>query len=139
MCDRLVMLARIDHRRWVSCCEHGTTHLAWDNVSVRIPLQKLVAISPSLQECAQVARRFRIAGSGEVCVVYDQYDLYQVWLCGVGLCLSPDEFTLFCRLIQEAGEHPTACASSNQASDAAPTTSDPDAPIRTTYHLFSLN
>ena len=106
---------------------------------MRIPLQKLGAISQSLQECAQVARRFRIAGSGEICVVYDQYDLYQVWLCGVGLCLSPDEFTLFCRLLQEAGEHPTIYAHSRQASDATPTATAPDAPIRTPYHLFSLN
>src|SRR5215203_5717158 len=76
----------------ISRCEHGTTQLAWDSVSVRIPLQRLGAMSHALQECSLVARRFRIASTGEVCIVFDQHDLYQVWFAGVGLCLSPDEF-----------------------------------------------
>ena len=134
MCDRLVMLAQIDHRRWVSCCEHGTTHLSWDSVSLRIPLAKLGTISQALQECALVARLFRIAGTGEVCVVFDQYDLYQVWLGGVGLCLTPADFRRLCQLVAEASRHPMACASWSE-----PATSDPDTPIRTTFHLFSPN
>lgn len=134
MCDRLVMLARLDPRRWVSCCEHGVTHLSWDNVSMRIPLQKLGAISQALQECAQVARQFRIASTGDVCVVYDQYDLYQVWLGGVGLCLAPADFRRLCEVVTEASRHPMACASWSE-----PATSDAEPPIRTTFHLFSQN
>jgi hypothetical protein len=134
MCDRIDVLARLDHRRWISCCEHGTTHLAWDNVSVRLPVEKLGAMSQALQECSQVARRFRIASTSEVCVIFDQYDLYQVWFGGVGLCLSPDDFQLFCRLIDEASHHQLALSGCSE-----PATTYPDAPIRTTYHLFSLN
>jgi hypothetical protein len=134
MCDRIVVLARLDHRRWISCCEHGTTHLAWDSVSVRIPLQRLGAMSHALQECSLVARRFRIASTGEVCIVFDQHDLYQVWFAGVGLCLSPNEFELFCQMVSEAGEHPLSRSSCDEAE--LPTV---EAPIRTTFHLFSLN
>ncbi len=134
MCDRIVVIAQLDHRRWISCCEHGTTHLAWDCVSVRLPIQKLVMMNSALQECSQVARHFRIASNGEVCVVFDQYDLYQVWLGGVGLCLSPDDFQLFCQLVDEASKHPTAISNGNE-----PVVAVPDSPIRSTYHLFSVN
>lgn len=134
MCDRIVVLARLDHRRWISCCEHGTTHLAWDSVSVRIPLPRLGKMSQSLHECSLVARRFRIAGTGEVCVVFDQHDLYQVWFGGVGLCLSPEEFEQFCQMVSEAGEHPLSRSSCGEVE--VPTV---EAPIRTTFHLFSLN
>lgn len=134
MCDRIVVLARLDYHRWISCCEHGTTHLAWDSVSLRIPLQKLGAMNQAIQECSQVARRFRIAGTGEVCVIFDQFDLYQVWLGGVGLCLSPDEFQLFCQLFNEASAHPTARSGCSEA-----TVSTPESPIRTAFHLFSIN
>lgn len=134
MCDRIIMLAQHDHRRWISCCEHGTTHFTWDSVSVRIPIQKFSSMNKALQECAQVARRFRIAGTGEVCIVFDQYDLYQVWFGGAGLCLPPDEFAIFCQLINEASEHPMAQSECNEL-----VYTHQDSPIRTTYHLFSLN
>jgi hypothetical protein len=134
MCDRIVVLARLDHRRWISCCEHGTTHLAWDSVSIRIPVQKLGTMNQALQECAQVARRFRIASAGEICVVFDQYDLYQLWFGGVGLCLAPDDFNLFCQLTRDASEHSLARSGCNEEPVAYP-----EAPIRTTFHLFSVN
>jgi hypothetical protein len=134
MCDRIVVLARLDHRRWISCCEHGTTHLAWDTVSVRLPVQRLEAMSKALQECAQVARHLRIAGTDEVCVIFDQYDLYQVWFGGIGLCLSPEDFHLFCRLVNEASQHPIVLPGYGENAIA-----NPEGSIRTTYHLFSLN
>jgi hypothetical protein len=134
MCDRIVVLARLDHRRWISCCEHGTTHLAWDAVSVRFPVQRLGAMSKALQECAQVARRLRIAATDDVCVIFDQYDLYQVWFGGIGLCLSPEDFQLFCRLVDEASRHPSVLPGDHETTNA-----NPEGSIRTTYHLFSLN
>ena len=134
MCDRIVVLARLDHRRWISCCEHGFTHLAWDNVSVRLPVHRLEAMNRAIQECALVARRFRIAGTGEVCVIFDQHDLYQVWFGGVGLCLSPEDFQLFCQLVGEASQHHMALPSCSES-----VVPYPETPIRTTYHLFSVN
>jgi hypothetical protein len=134
MCDRIVVLAQLDHRRWISCCEHGTTHLTWDSVSLRIPIQRLKSMNHALQECAQVARTFRIAGTGEVCVIFDQYDLYQLWLSGVGFCLTPDEFHLFCQLIASAGRHPKA-----HVEESEPDIPLAQSPIRTTFHLFSPN
>lgn len=132
MCDRIVVLARLDHRRWISCCEHGTTQLAWDAISIRLPVQRLAVMSKALQECAQVALRLRIAATDEVCVILDQYDLYQVWFGGIGLCLSPEDFQLFCRLLEEGSRHPTV-QSGYQA------VANQEGSIRTTYHLFSLN
>ena len=134
MCDRVIVLARHDHRRWISCCEHGMAHLAWDNISIRLPIQKLEAVSRALQECGQVAQHFRIAGTDEVCVILDEYDLYQIWLGGIGLCLAPEEFRRFCQLLNKASAHPAARMDGCEA--ALPI---PEAPIRTTYHLFSLN
>ena len=134
MCDQITVLARLDHRRWINCCEHDTSLLNWDNVSVRIPLPRLRAMGKALRECAQVARHFRIAGTDEVCVIFDQHDLYQVWLGGVGLCLSPDEFQNFCHLVATACAHPTAHARVQKA--AIPIS---ESLIRTTYHLFSMN
>ena len=134
MCDQITVLARLDHRRWIGCCEHATTHLNWDNISIRIPLARLQAIGKALGECAQVARRFRIAGADDVCVIFDQYDLYQVWLGGVGLCLAPDEFQLFCQFIDAACDHPMTRTTTHAA-----TIPLAESPIRTTYHLFSAN
>ncbi len=135
MCDRIVVLARLDHRRWSSCCEHGTAHLTWDTFSLRLSTQKLGTMGQELLECAKVARHFRIAGTGEVCVVFDQYDLYQVWFGGTGLCLSPDDFKLFCKLISEACQHPIV----QPTCGGEQTVSHPEPSIRTAYHLFSLN
>lgn len=132
MCDHIVMLARLNQRRWVSCCEHGSTHLTWDSVSVRLPLSRLSAMSRALNECAQTARRFRIASAGEICVVFDQFNLYQVWFGGVGLCLAIGEFELFRQLIVEAGEHSLAFGCNEMDIPLA-------TPICTTYHLFSVN
>ena len=138
MCDQIVVLARLDHRRWIGCCEHGTVHLTWDSVSVRLPLSKLRAINCAVQECAQVAQHYRIAGTGDVCVVYDQYDLYQVWCGGVGLCLAPADMQLFCQLLRAAGEHEVTSAGAHPSPREDHGTPD-EAAIRTTYHLFSLN
>lgn len=136
MCDHCTTLARLDHRRWIGCCEHGTVHLAWDRVLVRLPLQKLQQTAQALCECAQVARHFRIAASAEICVVFDEHDYYQVWVSGVGFCLAPHEFHSFCQLISSAGEQPAARAAAQQACDEP---ARPDFSIRTTYHLFSVN
>jgi hypothetical protein len=134
MCDRLKLLAQLDHRRWMSCCEHGTVHLAWDSVSLRLNVQRVRGLAEALKSCAQVARHFRIAASHEVCVVYDEYDLYQVWVNGVGLCLSPADFQLFCRLFSEAADHEVVRDSDTRANILTGTS-----PIRTTFHLFSVN
>jgi hypothetical protein len=134
MCDRMVLLARFDHRRWVSCCEHGYSHLTWDSVSIRLPLSTLESVEKALQECAQVARHYRIAGTDEVCVVLDEYDLYQVWIGGIGLCLASEDFQQLCSLLKHAAAHPMA-----HSSRRAVTPPRVEAPIRTTYHLFSVN
>lgn len=138
MCDRLKLLAQLDHRRWMSICEHGTVHLAWDSVSLRLNVQRLGALVEALKSCAQVVRHFRIAASHEVCVVYDEYNLYQVWVNGVGLCLAPADFQLFCRLFSEAADHEMARDSAARG-DTLTGALTGTSPIRTTFHLFSLN
>jgi hypothetical protein len=134
MCDHIIVLARLDHRRWLSCCEHGTTHLNWDSVSLRLRTHKLNAMGKALQECAQVAHSFRIASKDEVCVVFDQYDLYQVWFGGVGVCLSQKDFQLFCQLVDEARTHPMTLPGCHEEPIG-----HPEPLIHTTYHLFSVN
>jgi hypothetical protein len=108
-------------------------HLLWDHLALRLPLLRLAALGKALDECAQTAATLRIAAQDEVCVVYDQHDLYQVWLMGVGLCLAPADFHALCGMMGRACRHPATPHSCDECPHAAP------APIRTGYHLFSLN
>ncbi len=133
MCDKITLLAQVDTTRRIACCEHGVAHLLWDSMALRLPIQRLSALGKTLSECAQVARRLRIATQDDVCVVLDQHDQYQVWLMGVGLCLAPADFHALCGMLQRACEHPAippTCAACPHATLT---------PIRTPYHLFSLN
>lgn len=36
MCKHLTMLAKENVRRYIAQCEHGTIHLMWDNLSLRL-------------------------------------------------------------------------------------------------------
>lgn len=133
MCDKVTLLAQAGPQRRIVCCEHGVVHLLWDHLALRLPFARLGSLGQALDECAQTARLLRIAAQGDVCVVYDEYDLYQVWLMGVGLCLAPTDFHAFCGMISHACCHPATPHPCDECPLAAP------APIRTGYHLFSLN
>ncbi len=36
MCGKLTLLAKANATRYIAQCEHGTIHIVWDNVSVRL-------------------------------------------------------------------------------------------------------
>lgn len=36
MCNQLTLLAKAGASRYIAQCEHGTIHVVWDNVSVRL-------------------------------------------------------------------------------------------------------
>jgi hypothetical protein len=71
-------------------------------------------------------------------VVFDQHDIYQVWIGSAGLCLAPDDFALLCQLVGRAGEHPQTVMAAGAKRDKQ-SAALPESPIRTTFNLFSLN
>lgn len=106
MCDQTTILARVDKHRFITCCEHGIVHIVWNNVSLRFNLDEMGSLVRMVEEAAQLALQYRIAGKKVVHIVHDQHDQFQVWITGCGLYLSPEEFRSFVGMMTKAGKHP---------------------------------
>jgi hypothetical protein len=52
MCKKLVILAKENVSRYIAQCEHGTIHLVWDNLSVRLYPEDLIRIVDQVQTAA---------------------------------------------------------------------------------------
>ncbi|MEM7125933.1 MAG: hypothetical protein AAF702_06380 [Chloroflexota bacterium] len=137
MCDQLVWLARINEERYIMCCEHGVTHIIWGSVSIRIPTNELSDIASQLHQAAQLAAQYRIASNYLVTVICNQHDQFQLWIRGGGLHLMPDDFQLFVKMMQQAGNHPLAqkMASEKDASSE----SKEERPFQVPPKLYSVN
>ncbi len=45
MCNQLTLLAKASASRYIAQCEHGTIHVVWDNVSVRLRPEDFINIA----------------------------------------------------------------------------------------------
>lgn len=156
MCNHLIVLSRRGPLRYVASCEHGVTHLIWDNLSLRMPTADFVQIVAAFSQAVVGAMQYRIAGTQLVCIVWDQHDRFSVWLAGAGLYLNAEEFRTLKELLDEAAAHPRL-ARQNPAPSQAPTPEPTVAwkrsedrqgesdrkraadELRVTPHLFSMN
>lgn len=138
MCKQMIMLAYIDCRRYVFACEHGVTHIVWNNVSLRIRSRRFVALAQQLSQTLTVAVQHRIAGNRAVAVVLDQHDHFQVWIEGCALYLKPDSTKRFAVMLQRAASHAHfgEVATSVDRDDGLPPV---DETIQVAPHLFSVN
>lgn len=45
MCEQLKILSKANATRYIAQCEHGTIHLVWDNLSLRLPPEDFISIA----------------------------------------------------------------------------------------------
>lgn len=48
MCKHLTILAKASATRYVAQCEHGTVHLIWDNLSLRLPPSGFIKLAEQI-------------------------------------------------------------------------------------------
>jgi hypothetical protein len=62
MCDKVTVLAKANATRYVARCEHGTVHVVWDNVSLRLSGADFIRIT---QDACTRAQSLRAGGEGK--------------------------------------------------------------------------
>jgi hypothetical protein len=73
MCDKVTVLAKAGATRYVARCEHGTVHVVWDNVSLRLSGADFIRIT---QDACTRAQSLRADGKGEEVANFSQEGLH---------------------------------------------------------------
>ncbi len=103
MCDQLTTLARYDQTHQMLQCAHGTVHLVWQLCSLRLHPRDVLALDATLTSIVPTMPHTRYEGALVIMVAPD--GRVMLWLGGVGLSLTPAEFTLLRNLLTQATCH----------------------------------
>jgi len=100
---RELLLAAYNSRRRVTRDRHGTVHVLWGTLGVKMPQGEFIGLARLVTEavlcsarCGELALgscgRVAKCSMGQIMLSYDKFTLW----------FSPEEFEEFCRLITEA-------------------------------------
>lgn len=110
MCNHFTLLAQQSEQRFIARCEHGTLHLNWDQVTVRLHPVDLLRAGYLLDQ-AQVHPEQDLFRAGTLGLVRDDQGNVQFWMANSCLYLPPVDFAQFGEMVRVV---------------IAPSTPDPD-------------
>ena len=101
MCQQITTLATNDEARQIWCCEHGTIHINWEQVTVRLRPNDFRRMVRLLEEGATELNFNKIC-DGNLILVPQENGCHQVWCGNVMLLLDALAFLQLVQLARAA-------------------------------------
>lgn len=102
MCNLVETVVEYDAFRYIAQCEHGTLFLNWYRAKVHASEEEFIALANFIVTAADENKGEARSEFGYLRC--DKRGYYQVWLLGMGLYLTADDFLLLVALMRRAGD-----------------------------------
>lgn len=140
MCQQLTTLARYTDKHLIAQCEHGTCHLTWDRVTVRLLPAECVRLAGFLASWSAESRTGMAFLHDEGFRLFqDPLERVQCWVYNTGFQMTAREVPILCKLVQLAARRLCHAERAIGTAPVSPTLADSCEVPTVSTAVFSAN